>query len=124
MKNNKFTLLAILSICVFIFSDCFLLGAKGEFKYADIKTSRKGKVLIGFIENRDLKYSPYNTKNLTDLLKFEIMNQGYEAYTIDDKPQQAVVTENSSELKPEEKSPEENTNGIRNIAGESDRNLL
>ena len=44
---------------------------------------QKASIGIGVIESRDLRFNPYSSQNLKDLLAFELMARGYQAQTSD-----------------------------------------
>ncbi|WP_039948325.1 lipoprotein [Leptospira fainei] len=77
MRRMSFILLAILVI------DCSYFNT-GAIRVATKREAVKSTYLLGFIENRDNHFDPFNTKNLTSMLKFELLDAGYGILVIDD----------------------------------------
>ncbi|PJZ48493.1 lipoprotein [Leptospira saintgironsiae] len=84
MFFKKYIILSI--ILIFFFVNCSYSGFlnSGSMRIAIKKESVKSTYLLGYIENRDNHFDPYNTKNLSNMLKFELLNAGYGILVLDD----------------------------------------
>ncbi|MCB1318083.1 MAG: lipoprotein [Leptospiraceae bacterium] len=73
--------LAILSIAglASVFAQCL---DSGEVRTARIDAAR-ARVGIGFIQNRDRQFSPYNSDNFANMLEFELMRLQYSIVNVD-----------------------------------------
>ncbi|WP_016760483.1 lipoprotein [Leptospira weilii] len=80
MKIAK--LISIITISI-LTVQCMYINT-GTIRYATKKEKTKATYLIGFIENRDSYYDPFGAKNLSNMLKFEFINSGYEILQIED----------------------------------------
>lgn len=87
---------------------CALSAACSSSEVRVVKTqpNEVANVGIGFIENRDVRFNPFSSKNFTDMLGFELMERGYQIGEVDyevlSKPGDA---ERKVEPEAEEKEP-------------------
>ncbi|TGK00829.1 lipoprotein [Leptospira semungkisensis] len=70
-------------MCVLLIVGCDYFNT-GTVRVATKRESVKSVYLLGYIENRDTHFDPFNTKNLTSMLKFELLDAGYGILLIDD----------------------------------------
>ncbi|WP_246050446.1 lipoprotein [Leptospira langatensis] len=78
--------LQLLLLPVLVLVNCaypFFLNS-GSIRMATKKESVKSTYLLGYIENRDSHFDPFHTKNLSSMLKFELLNAGYGILVLDD----------------------------------------
>ena len=65
---------SIFLIPLFFMSIC---GPQGSLRVADFKSGPRGTLGIGYIENRDYRYTPHNTGNFKNMLEYELAELGY-----------------------------------------------
>ncbi|MCR9141876.1 MAG: lipoprotein [bacterium] len=56
---------------------------KEHVRVVAVQNPEARRVGIGFIENRDIRYSPFSSKNFSDMLSFELMQSGYRLSDVD-----------------------------------------
>ncbi|MEQ9363716.1 MAG: lipoprotein [Leptospirales bacterium] len=56
---------------------------KEQVRVVSLHDADARRVGIGFIENRDIRYSPFSSKNFSDMLSFELMQSGYRLSDVD-----------------------------------------
>lgn len=56
---------------------------KEQVRVVSLQGDDARRVGIGFIENRDIRYSPFSSKNFSDMLRFELMQYGYRLRDVD-----------------------------------------
>ncbi len=69
--NNAKGILVMLSCA--LFAAC----SSSEVRVVKTQSNEVANVGIGFIENRDVRFNPFSSKNFTDMLGFELMERGY-----------------------------------------------
>ncbi len=70
----------ILIIPIYLSANCFH-NMKVDGTRQDEKP--KAVILLGHVENRDIRYMPHTSENLKDMLKFEFIKAGFETDKID-----------------------------------------
>ncbi|EQA38121.1 putative lipoprotein [Leptospira inadai serovar Lyme str. 10] len=121
-KNIKYGILSILLIVSI--QSCTYFNT-GSVRYAERKDKAKGVYLLGFIENRDSHFDPFSTKNLSSMLKFELLFSGYDVLVIGDylKTIEDNVAKEKAFKKEKSTESKDNTNFLpdsaKNVAGEN-----
>ena len=124
MKGLQSGLIVIMSTLLlsFVTGAC----AAGQVQAVKFQGERNIKIMMGSIENRDIRYSPYTVSNFSDLLSYQLREVGYEV----DEMREVLAEEYDEKLKKaaEAKAPEvEKTPEIemkKAKTGDSTRNLL
>ncbi|TGK43535.1 lipoprotein [Leptospira andrefontaineae] len=130
--NHKFIIFHIATICsiVYLFPGCSILSSIGFDKFTNIRSAdkpekAKSQIMIGYIENRDLRFDPYRIKNFVSMLRFEIIRSGNAVIQSDDSvPSQEGSANKQGSSNPASSNPvaETDTN-VQNAMQEMTKSL-